>query len=46
MCSTEEDNAVKLWMVNSGKLYYQYSKVTLSVWLRMFGTDESHSQHC
>ena len=45
MCSTEEDNAVKLRMFSSGKLDHQYSKVTLSVWLRIFSTGESHSQH-
>ena len=38
--STEEDNAVKLKMFSSGKLYHQYNKVTLSVWLRIFSTDE------
>ena len=41
MCSTEEDNVVKLRMFSSGKLYYQYSKVTLSVRLRIFSTDVS-----
>ena len=35
MRSTEEDIAVKLRMFSSGKLYHQYSKVTLSVWLQM-----------
>ena len=45
MCRTEGDNAVKLRMFSSGKLYHQYSKVTLSVWVRIFSTDESQSQH-
>ena len=45
MCSTEEDNAVKLRIFNSGKLYHQYSEVILSVWLRIFNTGESHYEY-
>ena len=45
MCGAEEDNAAQLRILSSGKLYHQCGPVTLSVWLRIFSTDLSHSQH-
>ena len=45
MYSTEEDNAAQLKIFSSNKSYHQYGQVIISIWLRIFSTGLSHSQH-